>query len=177
MRRVVVSLALLFLAVVPAPAAALELEIVIVDQIAPIKSWGRDPQARLPDKRLEQVQPGNEFYFAFAARGLQRNASGKCHAWVDFEIRGPSGRLLMRHEQWPDLRRKIHPGDIGKWSLLLPPIDLTFGLLDEPGTWTIRATLTDGHSGQTRKGKRAIELIELNVPQTNGIAPRGSVPK
>lgn len=177
MRRIVLSLALLLPAVVTTPAWALEFEIVVVDQIAPIKSWGRDPQARLPEKRLEQAQPGNEFYFAFAARGLQRNASGKCHAWVDFEIRGPSGRLLMRHEQWPELRRKIHPGDIGKWSLLLPPIDLTFGLLDEPGTWTIQATLTDKNSGRTIKALRAVELIELEMPQTHGTAPRGSAPK
>ncbi|MCB0219448.1 MAG: hypothetical protein KDH09_07130 [Chrysiogenetes bacterium] len=159
MRRVLILGAALLLAL-PALARALEASVVVVESTAPLKSWNKSAKARLPAGELEAATPGHEIYFAFATRGLLRGKDGKCHAWVDFEVRAPTGELLMRHRKWPELRRKIHPEDIGKWSLLLPPLDLTFGVGDPAGDWVISGTLYDAVAEQSIPFERKLKLIQ-----------------
>ena len=148
------------LLVLPAMASALEAHVVVVDSTAPLKSWNKSARAHLPHGELEATAPARQIYFAFAARGLRRGADGKCHAWVDFEVRAPTGELLMRHSQWPELRRAIQTDDIGKWSLLLPPLDLTFGVGDPTGDWVISGTLHDTIGEQSVPFERKLKLIQ-----------------
>lgn len=159
MRRVLILGAALLLAL-PAIASALEGHVVVVESTAPLKSWNKSAKVHLPAGELEAAEPAREIYFAFAARGLRRGKDGKCHAWVDFEVRAPTGELLMRHSKWPELRRAIHPEDIGKWSLLLPPLDLTFGIGDPAGDWVISGTLYDGVAEQSVEFERSLKLVQ-----------------
>lgn len=124
--------------------------ILIEDSHAAIEKWVRSqPSERRGDHgRLRTVSRGVKIYFPIVATDYKSSVSGRINIAADLEIVSPNGKVIAFKKCCGAIGGDPRtPGLV----VLNPVIDLTFDPDDPSGTYTARATVTDGSSTATAR--------------------------
>lgn len=118
--------------------------ILIVDSHAAIQNWVQSsPTERGGDRgRLRTVSKGKKMYFPIIATGYKSSELGRLNFTADLELVSPSGKVLATMKKCCGANR-FDPRTPGL-VVLNPVIDIMFEPDDPSGTYTVRATVTDG---------------------------------
>jgi hypothetical protein len=98
--------------------------------------------------------PGDEFVLSFDIQGAKVNPAGKILYSVGMEVTDPKGQVQFK--QLPnDLEAEARSG-----STTLPACaSVQIGLDQEPGTYTVKVSVTDRVAGVTREIARTCEIL------------------
>lgn len=132
------------------PEQIFQVHILISDSHAAIEKWVLTPPSeRGGDReRLRSVSKGKTIYLPVIATGYKPSESGRINFTADLEIVSPNGKVTAFKKCCSANRGDPRtPGLV----VLNPVLHIVFDPDDPPGTYTARATVTDGSRTATAR--------------------------
>jgi hypothetical protein len=156
----------------PARAQDLQVKVMAVDSLEDFQAWMQQkPPPQGVYKTLREVTSGRKVHFPIVVTGFHPPERGVLRVVADIEYVGPDGKSLAMMKQCCGFTVTDRP-DV-RWAVLGPTPNLELDAGDKLGTYTIRATVSDG----TRSVAASSEITLVSTagatkPQSPPAAPR-----
>lgn len=143
MLRTFALLVLALASIAPAQAQGLQAKVMAVDSVEDFQAWlQQKPPPRGIYKTLREMSVGRKVHFPIVVTGFQAPEKGVLRIVADIEFIGPDGKSLVVMKQCCNFTISNRP-DL-RTAVLGPTPNFEMEASDKPGTYTIRATVTDG---------------------------------
>jgi hypothetical protein len=156
---------------VPARAQDLQVKVMAVDSLEDFQAWMQQkPPPRGIYKTLREVTVGRKVHFPIVVTGFRAPEKGVLRVVADIEFVGPGGKSLAVMKECCSFTITDRP-DV-RWAVLGPTPNLELDAGDKLGTYTIRATVTDGtRSVTTASDVRLVSPAAAAQPQPATMPP------
>jgi len=142
--------------------------ILITDSHAAIEKWVLMPAAEKASAgRIRQLIRDKKFYLPFVVTEYDWPAPERMNLTAHVRLLSPEGRVLLDN---PTFSRTIGADPRSPHVIVLNPVmDITFDSTDQPGTYTIRVTVTDHVHSAYAKAEERFELVGKAGTETKKI--------
>ncbi len=143
----------------PAPRVAGNLGLVVLASLDPnyLSEWANTAQEHpVTITRARKVAPEQTIYVAFVVTGMAPDGENEYSVSVSYELIGPDGEIVFGDEDYANSTGEVPSRPT--YIMANPALDIIFDSKDFPGTYLIRAVVTDRTSSEKVEFSYELEL-------------------